>query len=356
MVSDEEIVSGLEMLLRQADFTVTTSGDIRQQLERKLGVDLSHKRAFIRNHIDLLVQTKSFPTSGHHHQQQQQQHAHVHAHAHAHAHAQAQAQAQAQAHAHAQAQAHVHAQAQAQFHPHHGHGHVPGVGGVGVSPFPPHCGGLVEMPRFDGKGNFSCPNVKVDMPQASVVQELPKESSMDHNWNFNIFSSNFLSQLISQKLNHANYLTWKHQIVLFIKSHRLYEHLNGTTPAPPEWVMREVKNATGQVQEAVAEVKPEYETWMAHDQSLVAYITSTLLEEVLAGVDDDLSALELWNVLATTYSQHPCVAVAVVKLLKAAAVETYHVAEMVNEIIPCCKIRSNSGAAVEDVQTEELIG
>ncbi|KAF3785837.1 hypothetical protein EJ110_NYTH26886 [Nymphaea thermarum] len=42
---------------------------------------------------------------------------------------------------------------------------------------------------------------------------------------------------------------------------------------------------------------------MAHDQSLVAYITSTLSNEVLAGGDDDLSALELWNVLATTYSQ-----------------------------------------------------
>ncbi|KAF3771639.1 hypothetical protein EJ110_NYTH59923 [Nymphaea thermarum] len=99
---------------------------------------------------------------------------------------------------------------------------------------------------------------------------------------------------------------WKEygeSIVPFIKSHRLYGHLNGTTPVPPEWIMQEVKNAAGQVQETVAEVNLEYETWMAHDQSLVAYITSTLSEEVLAGVDEDLSALELWNVLATTYSQ-----------------------------------------------------
>ncbi|KAF3776827.1 Retrovirus-related Pol polyprotein from transposon TNT 1-94 [Nymphaea thermarum] len=124
-----------------------------------------------------------------------------------------------------------------------------------------------------------------------------------HNRNSFILSSSFLSQLISQKLNHTNYLTWKRQIVPFIKSHRLYGHLNGTTPAPPEWIMREVKNAAGQIQETVAEINPEYETWMAHDQSLVTYITSTLSEEVLAGVDDDLSALELWNVLATTYSQ-----------------------------------------------------
>ncbi|KAF3773264.1 hypothetical protein EJ110_NYTH55729 [Nymphaea thermarum] len=90
---------------------------------------------------------------------------------------------------------------------------------------------------------------------------------------------------------------------MFIKSHRLYGHLNGTTTVLPEWVMREVKNATGQVQETVAEVNLEYETWMAHYQSLVAYISSTLSEEVLTGVDDDLSMLELWNVLATMYFQ-----------------------------------------------------
>ncbi|KAF3782478.1 Retrovirus-related Pol polyprotein from transposon TNT 1-94 [Nymphaea thermarum] len=48
---------------------------------------------------------------------------------------------------------------------------------------------------------------------------------------------------------------------------------------------------------------PEHELWMAHDQSLVAYITSTLSEEVLGSIDDDLTALKLWTTLATTYSQ-----------------------------------------------------
>ncbi|KAF3772836.1 hypothetical protein EJ110_NYTH56828 [Nymphaea thermarum] len=113
---------------------------------------------------------------------------------------------------------------------------------------------------------------------------------MDPQRNSSILSSNFLSQLISQKLNHTNYLTWKRQIVPFIKSHCLYGHLNGTTPAPPEWIMQDVKNVAGQDQEIIAEINLEYEMWMAHDQFLVAYITSTLSEEVLGGVDD-----ELWN-------------------------------------------------------------
>nr|VVW91576.1 unnamed protein product [Nymphaea colorata] len=55
--------------------------------------------------------------------------------------------------------------------------------------------------------------------------------------------------------------------------------------------------------ETITENNPEYEAWLAHDQSLVAYITSTLSEEVLGGIDDDLTALELWSTLATTYSQ-----------------------------------------------------
>ncbi|KAF3772871.1 Retrovirus-related Pol polyprotein from transposon TNT 1-94 [Nymphaea thermarum] len=130
-----------------------------------------------------------------------------------------------------------------------------------------------------------------------------------------LLSSSFLSQLISQKLNHSNYLTWKRQIVPFIKSHRFYGHVDGTTPAPPKFVNREVKRivvgneAAGST--TGAEVRIEYETvdnlehelWMAHDQSLVAYITSTLSEEVLGSIDDDLTALELWTTLATTYSQ-----------------------------------------------------
>ncbi|KAF3781753.1 Retrovirus-related Pol polyprotein from transposon TNT 1-94 [Nymphaea thermarum] len=130
-----------------------------------------------------------------------------------------------------------------------------------------------------------------------------------------LLSSSFLSQLISQKLNHNNYLTWKRQVVPFIKSHRLYGHVDGTTPVPPKFVNREIKR-TVVGNEAVGstagnEIRIEYETvdnpkhelWMAHDQSLVAYITSTLSEEVLGSIDDDLTAMELWTTLATTYSQ-----------------------------------------------------
>ncbi|KAF3771492.1 hypothetical protein EJ110_NYTH60415 [Nymphaea thermarum] len=44
-------------------------------------------------------------------------------------------------------------------------------------------------------------------------------------------------------------------------------------------------------------------TQMRNDQSLVAYISSTLSDEVLATISDDLSTAELWDILAETYSQ-----------------------------------------------------
>ncbi|KAF3771767.1 hypothetical protein EJ110_NYTH59644 [Nymphaea thermarum] len=98
-------------------------------------------------------------------------------------------------------------------------------------------------------------------------------------------------------------------------SHRLYGHVDGTTPAPPKFVNWEIKRtvvgneAAGSTAENEVRIEyetvdnPEHELWMAHDQSLVAYITSTLSEEVLGSIDDDLTAMELWTTLATTYSQ-----------------------------------------------------
>lgn len=48
---------------------------------------------------------------------------------------------------------------------------------------------------------------------------------------------------------------------------------------------------------------PKYVSWMKCDQSLVAYIKSTLYQEVLVSVSDDCITVETWNTLAKTYYQ-----------------------------------------------------
>ncbi|KAI5559942.1 hypothetical protein POPTR_016G013400v4 [Populus trichocarpa] len=56
MVTDQEIAKGVETVLRQSDpSTVTSLNGVVQQLEAKLGLDLSHKAAFIRDQINLLL-------------------------------------------------------------------------------------------------------------------------------------------------------------------------------------------------------------------------------------------------------------------------------------------------------------
>ncbi|KAF3774439.1 Retrovirus-related Pol polyprotein from transposon TNT 1-94 [Nymphaea thermarum] len=134
----------------------------------------------------------------------------------------------------------------------------------------------------------------------------------------------FLPDQRSAKWSHVVYLDQpvetshmegKRQSSGRLRCNRLYGHVNGTTLAPPKYTNREVKRtvvgneAAGST--AGNEIRIEYETvdnpehelWMAHDQSLVAYIISTLSEEVLGSIDDDLTTLELWTTLATTYSQ-----------------------------------------------------
>lgn len=58
MVSDSELVRRLREFLRGSDLTTTTTAAVRRQLEADFGVDLSGKKAFIREQVDLFLQTQ----------------------------------------------------------------------------------------------------------------------------------------------------------------------------------------------------------------------------------------------------------------------------------------------------------
>lgn len=56
MVSDQDLAKGVETLLRQSDLSSLTSlTSVVQQLEAKLGLDLTEKTSFIRDQINLLL-------------------------------------------------------------------------------------------------------------------------------------------------------------------------------------------------------------------------------------------------------------------------------------------------------------
>ncbi|KAJ8500219.1 hypothetical protein OPV22_010771 [Ensete ventricosum] len=65
MVSDQEIASCVESVLRQSDPAAASLPDVVRQVEAKLGLDLSHKAAFIRDQIELLLRPSAHPHPPH---------------------------------------------------------------------------------------------------------------------------------------------------------------------------------------------------------------------------------------------------------------------------------------------------
>lgn len=58
MASDSEIVTRLREFLRTSDLNTTTTATVRRKLEEDFGIDLSDKKAFIREQIDLFLQSQ----------------------------------------------------------------------------------------------------------------------------------------------------------------------------------------------------------------------------------------------------------------------------------------------------------
>ncbi|MFS8017000.1 putative transcription regulator SWI/SNF-BAF60b family [Helianthus anomalus] len=58
MVPDSELTDRLQQILTTADLTTTTTASIRRQLEHEFGVDLTDKKAFIREQIDIYIQNQ----------------------------------------------------------------------------------------------------------------------------------------------------------------------------------------------------------------------------------------------------------------------------------------------------------
>ncbi|KDP31884.1 hypothetical protein JCGZ_12345 [Jatropha curcas] len=58
MVSDSELIGRLREFLRNSDLDTTTTGIVRRQLEEDFSIDLSDKKAFIREQVDLFLQSQ----------------------------------------------------------------------------------------------------------------------------------------------------------------------------------------------------------------------------------------------------------------------------------------------------------
>lgn len=75
MVSDSELVARLQQFLKNSDLNTTTTGIVRRQLEKDFGVDLTDKKIFIREQVDLFLQSQfeNDQNDGENGEQQQQE-------------------------------------------------------------------------------------------------------------------------------------------------------------------------------------------------------------------------------------------------------------------------------------------
>ncbi|KAL4568688.1 hypothetical protein LXL04_024303 [Taraxacum kok-saghyz] len=58
MVSDSELVNRLREFLSTSDLNTTTTASVRRQLEQEFGIDLRDKKAFIREQVDLFLESQ----------------------------------------------------------------------------------------------------------------------------------------------------------------------------------------------------------------------------------------------------------------------------------------------------------
>ncbi|PPR84689.1 hypothetical protein GOBAR_AA36026 [Gossypium barbadense] len=57
MVSDSDLVARLREILRDSDLDTATAGSVRKQLEKDFGIDLSDRKSFVRDQIDIFLET-----------------------------------------------------------------------------------------------------------------------------------------------------------------------------------------------------------------------------------------------------------------------------------------------------------
>lgn len=100
---------------------------------------------------------------------------------------------------------------------------------------------------------------------------------------------------MSIKLDYANYIPSKHQLITILEAYSLIEHIDGTTQRPLPFVLDSLGNPT-------AIVNPEFQAWKINYKALLYLINSTLTPQVFSLVVGITSSREVWNTLEQRFT------------------------------------------------------
>ncbi|PRQ49062.1 putative transcription factor interactor and regulator CCHC(Zn) family [Rosa chinensis] len=111
----------------------------------------------------------------------------------------------------------------------------------------------------------------------------------------NDFSSGHVSHFLSIRLDRTNYPLWLAQITPILKGRKLMGIVDGTNPCPPCFLA----DSDGNLSDTV---NPNYENWIAQEQTVLSWINGSLTPSVLATVARSTSAFYTWRSLARRYA------------------------------------------------------
>ncbi len=109
-----------------------------------------------------------------------------------------------------------------------------------------------------------------------------------------LFLLSNISNYVTVKLDHTNYLMWKFQITGILDAYSLLDHLEEPTPCPSQFIL-------GQNLE-VPEVNPLYLQWKTRDKTLFSLISSTLSPSAISLVMGQTTASGIWRVILNRYT------------------------------------------------------
>ncbi|KAJ3708372.1 hypothetical protein LUZ61_012077 [Rhynchospora tenuis] len=102
----------------------------------------------------------------------------------------------------------------------------------------------------------------------------------------------FLTLPVHTKLSRSNFLAWRSQVEPLLHEYGLISFITSPPPSPSA-----INPATGQLQ-----MHPDYLCWYKQDQMVLAWLRTSLSEQILAQVVSYSNSFDLWRYLTQSYS------------------------------------------------------
>uniref|UniRef100_A0A2N9FP95 Retrovirus-related Pol polyprotein from transposon TNT 1-94-like beta-barrel domain-containing protein n=1 Tax=Fagus sylvatica TaxID=28930 RepID=A0A2N9FP95_FAGSY len=104
-----------------------------------------------------------------------------------------------------------------------------------------------------------------------------------------------ITNYVTVKLDHTNYLMWKFQITGILDAYSLLDHIEDPIPCPCKFLLSE----TGAVTQ---EINPIFLQWKARDKALFSLISATLSPSAISLVMGQTTASGIWKIIVNRYT------------------------------------------------------